>query len=237
MQQIDERNQTAEGDYDIIARGGQIIDGLVTSRYAADVAVKDGRIARVGDLGEATAARVVDAQGLYVVPGFIDMHCHSERGLPYPELAASIHHLTQGVTTVVGGADGYGAWPLHEMVEDQIDLLTKQGIGTNAVLLVGPGQVRRQAMGTEARAPTADELAHMRRLVREAMAGGAHGLSSGLTFLPGSYAETNEVIELAREVAPYEGIYHTHMRDEADGLIEAVREAIQIAEQSGAVAS
>ena len=229
------RQATSESRFDVVIRGGEIIDGSGSRPYRADLAIENGKIARVGDLGGAGAVRTIAVEGLYVVPGFVDVHCHSERGLPHPYLAPSVNYLKQGVTTLVGGADGYGAWPIHETVDDMTGRLARQGIGVNTVLLVGSGQVRRQVMGTECRAPKPDEMARMRRVVREAMDGGAQGLSSGLTFSPGSYTDTEEVVELAREVAPYGGVYHTHMRDEADGLIEAVKEAIRIAEESGAV--
>lgn len=220
---------------DIVILGGQVIDGTGSDPFPADIKVKDGRIVSVGDLPATNRARIIRADGLYVVPGFVDMHTHSERGLYIPELAPSLPYLTQGVTTVVGGADGYGSWPLHESVEDHIGKLERQGIGTNAVLMVGSGQVRRLVMGNEPRWPQSDELASMRRHVREAMEGGAWGLSSGLEYPPGSYGKTEEVVSLASEVAPYGGMYHTHMRSEGDELLDAVSEAITITEQSGAV--
>ena len=220
---------------DLLILGGEVIDGSGSEPFAADVAVKDGRITAVGSLGAWSAARTIRADSLYVAPGFVDMHTHSERGLYIPELAPSLPYLTQGVTTVVGGADGYGSWPLHETMEVHAARLERQGIGTNAVLMVGTGQVRRLVMGTAARRPTASEMAAMERHVREAMECGAWGLSSGLEYPPGSHADTSEIIELASEAASYGGMYHTHMRSESDGLIEAVTEAIEITERSGAV--
>ena len=221
--------------FDILIRGGTVLDGSGVAPFPADVGVRDGRIAGFGDLRDAKAARTISAEALYVTPGFVDMHTHSERGLPMPELAPSAHNLTQGVTTVVGGADGYGAWPDHETIEDQVDRLTKQGIGTNAVLLTGLGQARRHVMGLEDRAPSPPELARMKGFLRQAMEGGAGGVSSGLMFPPGQHFSTGDVIDLVKEVAPYGGIYHTHMRSEGDGLIEAVKETIRIAEESGAL--
>lgn len=218
--------------YDVVILGGEIIDGTGGQPFVADVAIADGKIARVGNLGNHHATRIIRAAGLYVVPGFIDLHSHAERGLAVPELAPALNNLKQGITTVVVGADGAGAWPLHETIHDQVERLTHQGIGINAALMVGQGQVRRQVMGLEERAPTAADLAQMKRLVRDAMQGGAVGLSSGLAYIPGGYAKTEEVVELAREVAPFGGIYHSHLRDEQDRLTEAVREAIQIAEES-----
>ena len=201
---------------DVLILGGQIIDGSGSEPFATDVAVTEGRIAAVGSLGAWSAARTIRADGLYVTPGFVDMHTHSERGLYIPELAPSLPYLTQGVTTVVGGADGYGSWPLHETMDVHAARLERQGIGTNAVLMVGAGQVRRLVMGTAARAPTAGELAAMKVCVREAMASGAWGLSSGLEYPPGLHADKAEITALAAEAAACGGMYHTHMRSEGD---------------------
>ena len=220
---------------DVLILGAEVIDGSGSEPFAADVAIEDGRITAVGNLGAWSAARTIRANGLYVAPGFVDMHTHSERGLYIPELAPSLPYLTQGVTTVVGGADGYGSWPLHETMEIHAARLERQGIGTNAILMVGSGQVRRLVMGTEARRPTAGEMAAMKRHVREAVESGAWGLSSGLEYPPGSHADTGEVTELAAEAASHGGMYHTHMRSESDGLIDAAAEAIAITERSGAV--
>ena len=228
-------NEAAGTDFALLIRGGRVIDGSGDDAFDADVGVRDGRIAAVGDLMGVRATRVLSAEGLYVVPGFIDIHSHAERGLSIPELAPSVHNLTQGVTSVVGGADGYGAWPLHETVRDQTRRLTSQGIGTNAALMAGVGQVRRQVMGLDGRSPTAGEMARMRGLVRDAMEGGAQGLSSGLAFVPDGYFAAEAVAELAGEVVPFGGIYHTHMRSESDGLVAAVEETVRIAELSGAV--
>ena len=199
------------------------------------MAIEDGRITAVGSLAAWSAAHTIRADGLYITPGFVDMHTHSERGLYIPELAPSLPYLTQGVTTVVGGADGYGSWPLHETMEVHAARLERQGIGTNAVLMVGSGQVRRLVMGTEARRPTSGEMTAMKRHVREAIESGAWGLSSGLEYPPGSHADTSEVTDLASEAASHGGMYHTHMRSESDGLIDAAAEAIAITERSGAV--
>ena len=146
------------GRADVLILEGEIIDGSGSEPFAADVAIEDGRITAVGSLAAWSAARTIRADGLYITPGFVDMHTHSERGLYIPELAPSLPYLTQGVTTVVGGADGYGSWPLHETMEIHAARLERQGIGTNAVLMVGSGQVRRLVMGTEARHPTSGEM-------------------------------------------------------------------------------
>ena len=220
---------------DLLIVGGEVIDGSGSKPFAADVAVRDGKIAAVGSLEAWSAGRVIRADGLYVAPGFVDMHTHSERGLYIPELAPSLPYLAQGVTTVVGGADGYGSWPLHETMEILAARLERQGIGTNAILMVGAGQVRRLVMGTEARRPTNAEMTAMERHIQEAMESGAWGLSSGLEYPPGCHADTSEVIALATVTAAHGGMYHTHMRSESDSLLEAVAEAVAITERSGAV--
>ena len=221
-------------DFDVAIRGGLVFDGTGAEPVRADVGVVGDTIAAVGDLATYEAGRTVDASGRHVAPGFIDMHTHAERGLPHPELAPSVHHLKQGVTTVLGGADGYGAWPIHSSMGDLSSKLTSQGIGTNAALMVGLGQVRRQVMGLTDRRPTPGETEAMKSRIRDAMASGAVGISSGLVFAPDMHFDTDGIVDLVREAARFGGIYHTHVRDEADRLIEAVEEAIAIGERSGA---
>ena len=221
-------------DFEVAIRGALVLDGTGAEPDEADVGIVGDTIAAVGDLSQYRAERTVDASGRHVAPGFIDMHTHAERGLPYPELAPSVHHLKQGVTTVLGGADGYGAWPIHSSMSELSSKLTSQGIGTNAALMVGLGQVRRQVMGMSDREPTLGEMDAMKGRIREAMSSGAIGVSSGLIFAPDKHFETDGIAELVREAARFGGIYHTHVRDEADHLIEAVEEAIAIGERSGA---
>ncbi len=221
-------------DFDIAVVGGRVIDGTGAEPAEADVGIVGDTVVAVGDLEHRSARRTVDASGRYVAPGFIDMHTHAERGLPHPELAPSVHHLKQGVTTVLGGADGYGAWPIHSSMDDLSSKLAAQGIGTNAALMVGLGQVRRQVMGLTDREPTPGEMEAMKGRIREAKNSGAVGISSGLIFAPDEHFDTGGIVELVRESARFGGIYHTHVRDEADLLVEAVEEAIAIGERSGA---
>ncbi len=221
-------------DYDVLIRNGRVFDGSLNQAIRADVAVKDGVIVEISRSIRGTAANVINAKGLTVTPGFIDLHTHVDSGMYFPENRVCLNYLKQGVTTVIVGQCGRSAWPIFEKAEDLIQHWTEEGIGPNAALLVGHGQVREIVMGMEDREPTPEELEDMKALVKEAMEQGAHGLSTGLEYLPGSYGSTDEVIELVKVIAPYGGIYHTHMRNEGEELIEAVKEAIEISEKSGA---
>jgi N-acyl-D-aspartate/D-glutamate deacylase len=221
-------------DYDVLIRNGRVFDGSLNQAMRADVAVKDGVIVKIDKSIKGTAAKVINAKGLTVTPGFIDLHTHVDGGMYFPENRACLNYLKQGVTTVIVGQCGRSAWPIFEKAEDLSQRWTEEGIGPNAALLVGHGQVRELAMGMEDREPTPEELEEMKVLVQEAMEQGAYGLSTGLEYLPGRYGSTDEVIELAKVIAPYGGIYHTHMRNEGEELLEAVKEAIEISEKSGA---
>lgn len=220
-------------DFDVLIRGALIYDGSGGPAFRGDIGVKDGRIARLGGTVRGTAVRTIDARGLVATPGFIDMHTHVDEDMVFPEHRAALNYLKQGVTTVVVGQCGGSAWPYFEKAGDQVARFTEEGVGPNAALLVGHGTVRRLVMGMDNRPPTPDELEKMKSLVREAMEQGASGLSTGLIYLPGAFASTNEVVELARVIAPFGGIYHTHVRNERDKLLEAVREAIDIGERAG----
>ncbi len=219
-----------EADYDLLIQGGRVLDGTGNPWYPADIAIRDGRIAAMGRLEGVRAAVVLDASGLYVAAGFIDTHTHAGDGLLRPELKEGKPLLAQGLTTVVVNPDGGGPWPLSQ----QRQTYEQQGIGVNVALLVGQGMVRRQVMGMEDRIPTVEEIQRMKALVREGMAAGAFGLSTGLYYAPGIYSTTEEVIALAVEVAPV-GVYQSHIRDEGDytiGLLAAVEEALERGEIS-----
>jgi N-acyl-D-aspartate/D-glutamate deacylase len=223
----------AEPEFDVLIRNGLVLDGTLREPFRADVAVKDGRIVRVAPGLRGRASRTIDARGLHVVPGFIDLHTHVERALVFPEHRAPIGYLTQGVTTAVVGQCGSSGWPIFEKAADQIRRFTEEGVGLNVALLVGHGAVRELVMGLEDRAPTPDELERMKALVKEAMEQGAVGLSTGLIYRPGLYAKTDEILELVKVIAPYGGIYHSHVRDERDKLLEAIGECLAIAEGAG----
>jgi len=226
--------QAAAGpEFDVLIKNGLVLDGSLKEAFRADVAVKDGRIVRVAPSIPGRAARTIDARGLHVTPGFIDLHTHVDRALVFPEHRAPLGYLSQGVTTIVAGQCGSSAWPIFEKAADQIKRFTEEGVGVNVALLVGHGDVRELVMGLEDRAPTPDELERMKALVKEAMDQGAVGISTGLIYRPGLYAKTDEILELVKVVAPYGGIYHSHVRNERDQLLEAIGECIAIAEGAG----
>ncbi|MGB8952533.1 MAG: D-aminoacylase [Candidatus Aminicenantales bacterium] len=220
-------------DYDVLIKNGRVFDGSLKDAFPADIAVKEGKIVRVARAITGKAARVIDARGFFVTPGFIDIHTHVDKAMYFPENRACLDYLTQGVTTVVVGQCGSSAWPIFESAQDQINRWTEEGIGPNAALLVGHGTVRQLVMGMENREPTPEELEKMKALVKEAMEQGACGISTGLIYLPGTYAKTAEIIELAKVVALYGGIYHSHIRNERDRIQDSVRELIEISEKSG----
>ncbi len=227
------RAQAAASEFDILVKNGLVLDGSLRAPFRADVAVKDGRIVRVAPSIPGRAGRTIDARGLHVTPGFIDLHTHVDEGLYFPANRSGLGSLSQGVTTVVIGQCGGSAWPIFEKASDQIARFTKEGVGLNVALLVGHGQVRQLVMGMEDRAPTPDELERMKALVMEAMDQGAVGLSTGLIYRPGLYAKTDEILELVKVIAPYGGIYHSHVRNERDKLLEAIGECIAVAEGAG----
>ncbi len=227
------RAQAGAPGFDVLIKNGLVLDGTLKEPFRADVAVKDGRIVRIASSIRGSAARTIDARGHHVAPGFIDLHTHIDRALVFPEHRAPLGYLTQGVTTVVAGQCGSSAWPIFEKAADQIKRFTEEGVGVNIALLVGHGDVRELVMGMENREPTRDELERMKALVKEAMEQGAVGISTGLIYRPGIYAKTDEVLELVKVVAPYGGIYHSHVRNERDKLLEAIGECIAIAEGAG----
>ena len=236
--------------YDTVIVNGRVIDGTGSPWYAADVAIRDGRIAAIGRLAGAPAKQTIDAAGKVVAPGFIDMLGQSELTvLVEPTLPSKIF---QGITTEVTGEGGSVAplddrileadkvgyahlkitpdWRTHAQYFARVE---KQGIGINMAHFVGATQVRRRVLGDADKPPTAAELDRMKALVREAMEQGAVGLSTSLQYAPAPYAKTEELIALAGEAAKYGGVYATHMRSEAGAVLEALDEAIRIGREAG----
>jgi len=242
------------GSYDLVIRHARVLDGTGNPWFPADIGVRNGRIVAVGSLEGATAARVIDASGKYVAPGFIDIHSHADDGSSprgglrdaSAEIRSAPNLVSQGITTVVVNHDGRSPLPIAE----QRALLEKNGIGVNAMLLVGHGTVRSRVMGQDVRRPaTMDEVARMRALVRQGLLEGAVGLSAGLEYVPGRWSTTDELVELAKELPAVGGVYISHERSEGsdplwyvpsqDGpgpvtLLDAVQETIEIGERSGA---
>ncbi|MGH7636926.1 MAG: N-acyl-D-amino-acid deacylase family protein, partial [Gemmatimonadaceae bacterium] len=210
-------------DFDVLIRGGTLIDGTGTLRRQADLGILGDRIAMISrtPIDPTRAARVIDATGKIVAPGFIDMHAHLD---PLPQLPAAESAARQGVTFALGGPDGGSPVPLGEYMAAR----EKQTIGINVGYLIGHNSVRREVMGMANRAPTPDELTRMKGLVAEAMGDGAFGMSTGLRYQPGNFSKIDEVIALSRVAADSGGIYTSHLREEGLGLVAGVAEAITI---------
>ncbi len=235
---------------DVVIRGGELIDGTGGPARRVDVGIRGDTIVEIGDLSRSAATRVVDATRMVVAPGFIDMHSHSD--FPLLVDGRSLSKITQGVTTELLGESDSAApasGPVRPEVEralatydleldwttfaEYFQRLERQRTAVNVVALVGAGQVRAAVMGFDKRAPTADELSRMQELVDRAMRDGAAGLSSGLIYAPNSYATTEELIELAKIAARHGGIYVSHIRNEADQVVDALREAARIGREAG----
>ncbi len=236
--------------YDLLIINGKIVDGTSNPWFYGDIAVKDGKIVEVGFLKERKAKRVIDATGLFVCPGFIDIHSHSDLE-PMANYRCE-SKVRQGVTTEVVGNCGDSAAPAFgqayedqrkaseeyglkltwQTVKEYLDALQNSKPSINYVTLVGHGTIRKSVMGYENRKPTIDELEKMKELVKQAMEEGAFGISTGLIYPPGSFAEMEEIIELCKVVANYQGYYATHMRNEGDRLEQSMTEAIEIGRQA-----
>ncbi len=211
--------------YDLLIRNGRVIDGTGNPWFRAAVAIRGDTIAAIGPLSEATAQRIIDASGRVVAPGFIDIHTHARRGIL--EVPTAENYLRQGVTTLIEGNDGGSPLPLKSF----LDQVAAKGTSVNFASFAGQGSIRREIVGLANRPATPEEIDKMRQLVRRAMEEGALGLSTGLFYVPGNYTPTAEVIELTRVAGEMGGMYISHMRNEADGLLDSVRETIAIGEK------
>lgn len=215
--------------FDLLIMNARVLDGSGNPWLREDVGVRGTRIAARGHLAGAAATRVIDAGGLVVAPGFIDVHSHAVPALRRPELREARALLAQGITTIVGNPDGGG--PIDLAVQRQG--LEAHGIGVNVALLIGHGSVRGAVLGNAIREPDAAELERMKAIVAKAVGDGAFGLSSGLFYEPGRYSKLEEVIALARVAG---GVYTSHIRDEGNygtGVVASVREVIRVAEVAG----
>jgi N-acyl-D-aspartate/D-glutamate deacylase len=240
---------TQAQQFDVLIRNGRVVDGSGDPWYRADLGIRGGRIVAIGDLSRATAKDVVDAHDHIVAPGFIEMMGGDSYTL-VTDPASAESKLQQGCTTMLVG-EGESEAPQDSFTAKAVEraypkaavnwhdfadydaLLTRHGIGMNVLHNVGAAQVREIAIGDEDRAPTPEELKKMEALVAQAMQQGAVGVSSALIYPPGNYASTQELVALAKAVAPYGGVYFTHIRDESGNLLRAIDEAIWIGEQAG----
>ena len=220
----DQRTQSPR--YDLLVAGGTVIDGTGRPRVVQDVAIKDGRIAAIGRIARAQAAETIDATGLVVAPGFIDVHTHADGLVDRP---AASNFVRMGVTTVVAGNCGSSALDIGTA----LNALRERPAAINFATLIGHNTVRIAAMGSENRAPKAAELAHMRSLVWKGMADGAIGFSTGLQYVPGTYARPAEIIDLARVAVNAGGLYTSHMRNEGTELEQSIAETIRVGDLSG----
>jgi N-acyl-D-aspartate/D-glutamate deacylase len=215
---------------DIVLEGGKITDGSGALAFTGDVAISGDRIIFVGADYRGTSKEAVDASGMVVAPGFIDAHNHSYLALVDPEKGANEPYIRQGVTTIVGGPDGFAS---PKLIREYIAAYEAGGIGTNVAFYVGHNAIRREVVGLEHRGATRDEILRMKALVREGMELGAVGLSTGLMYEPGMWSDTDEVVALAREAAAHGGIYDSHVRNPVFDLIKSDAEAIEIGRRAG----
>ena len=213
--------------YDLVIKNGRVVDGTGNPWYYADVAIKEGRVARIGIIPVSEGKQVIDAKRQIVAPGFIDVHAHVEGDLERQPGAENF--IYDGVTTLITGNCGGSRTDLRAM----FDTLRMRGFTPNLASLVGHNSVRMKVMKVAFREPTTREQAEMEAVVEQAMKDGAVGLSTGLIYTPGTYARTPEIVNLAKMAARYGGVYATHMRNEGQDVQTAINEAIQIGREAG----
>jgi len=212
--------------YDILIKNGRILDGTGNSWYYADIAVKNGKIIFIGKSNSITAGKVIDAKGLIIAPGFIDVHAHIENSVF--EKPTADNYIYDGVTTVITGNCGGSADDLKTFFRQ----LDSMHTSINVASLYGHNTIRKLAMGLDNRLATADEMKKMQQLMEQGMKDGAVGLSTGLIYLPGMYANTEEVVNIAKAAALYNGVYASHIRNEENTVTDAINEAIYIGKQA-----
>src|SRR5262245_5886118 len=218
--------------FDVLVRGGRVVDGSGNPWFSADVAIAGDTIVAIGSNLDAGSARIVDARGQIVAPGFIDVHSHSEERQDKQDVIGNPgaeNNIRQGVTTVFASPDGGGSVEVGSYLA-KVDA-AKPAINVGS--FIGHGAVRGGVIGQANRVATADELEQMRALVRQGMRDGAFGLSTGLFYVPGNYAPLEEVVDLAHVAGEFGGIHQSHMRDEAAGVLNSVRDTIAIGERGG----
>jgi N-acyl-D-amino-acid deacylase len=213
--------------FDVLITGARIVDGSGGAWFYGDIGVRGDTIAAVGLLPGATAAATIDAHGLVVAPGFIDIHSHGRRGIA--SVPTAENYLREGVTTIVEGPDGSSPLPISTFLGG----IAKTPISINFATMVGQGSIRSQVMGLVNRKATPQEIEQMKAIAAQAMRDGAFGLSTGLFYVPGNFTPTEEVIEIATVVGHMGGIHISHMREEAGHVLDSVRETIRIGEEGG----
>ncbi|NHJ32279.1 MAG: D-aminoacylase [Asgard group archaeon] len=243
-------------EFDIVIKNGRVIDGSGNPWFKADIGITKGKIMKIGLIKPSKKAKIIDAKGLIVCPGFIDIHSHADYSIPFDPMTVSTIH--QGITTLVVGMCGASLAPVNpekqELFDKEfsmaappgleynvtwtsyseyLDEMEKLGCTSNVAYLIGFGMMRLAAMGYEDRKPTKEELQQMKDYIKDAMEAGAFGISTGLIYTPQAYAETDEVLEITKEVAKYNGLYFSHIRNESHKVIESIQEVIDIVEQSG----
>ena len=241
-------SQAQDSTYDVIIKNGRILDGTGNVDFQADIGIRADVIVTIGQLEDTDAERVIDAEGLFVSPGFIDLHSHADSGLISEELEPRRAHnlISQGLTTILGAADGRNReWPLATELEGY----QSQGIALNVIPMVGHTTIRKEVLGEDAaREATPREIEAMKALLRDGMETGAWGLGAGLEYRPARFSTPEEVVEVASVLADYDGFYIAHQRSEPtmpmwqlpsivddwpiDGL-QALEETINIARETG----
>ncbi len=219
-----DENQTQK--FDVLILNGTLVDGSGNPAVQSDVGIRDGKIVALGALSSFSASQKVQARGLVVCPGFIDLHSHADRGIL--NFRSAENYIRQGVTTLLCGNCGSSPIDAGKFFRQ----LQDGGAGPNVALLIGHGSVRQHVIGRLNVAPDKKQLAEMKRLVRQAMTDGAVGMSTSLRYGPGTYATTEEIVSMAKEIAPHGGFYATHMRDEGTRILEALEEAIRIGSEA-----
>ena len=240
--------------YELIIKNGKVIDGSGNPWSAADVAIADGKIVRIGQLGDARTDQMINANGKFVCPGFVDGHSHSDLFILDNPMAEQ--KIMQGITTENMGLDGMSVapilqkdiagWRRHlaglagnpdvywswESLTDYLDTIDRRKVATNVCSYVGLGTIRLMVMGMDGRQATADELQQMKKIAAEAMEQGARGISAGLIYPPSQYQSFEEIAEIAKVVRRYDGIFDVHMRSESDGIVGAIDEVLEIGRRS-----
>lgn len=213
-------------DFDLLIRNGKIIDGTGNAWFRGDLGIKNGKIAKIGNLSMASTTRSLDAKGLVVCPGFIDVHTHIEE--EEFKVPTADNFIYDGVTSVITGNCGLSNVNIGLYFKQLDSVKTSVNVGS----LIGHNDVRRAVMGTTNRLPTASEQLQMETLVKNAMQDGAVGLSTGLIYVPGTYSKTDEIVGMAKIAAQYGGVYASHIRNEGDNIMEAIEEALTIGRQA-----